>query len=77
MSITDAFGNRIRNLRLAQGLSQDALADKARLHRTYIGSVERGEKNVTLLSANRIAEALGVTLSECLQGIEDEYGFRD
>jgi transcriptional regulator with XRE-family HTH domain len=43
------------------------LADLAGLHRTYIGAVERGERNITLLNANRIAEALGVELSECLK----------
>ena len=70
MSITHAFGNRIRNLRLAQGISQEALADRANLHRTYIGAVERGERNITLLNANRIASALGVSLAECVEGID-------
>ena len=77
MSITHAFGNRIRKLRLAQGISQETLAYRANLHRTYIGAVERGERNITLVNADRIATALGVTLTECLQGMEDADGFRD
>lgn len=62
----------MKNIRLQQFLSQEDLADKAGLHRTYIGSVERGERNITLLNANRIAEALGVKLTTCLE--EQENG---
>jgi len=46
------------------------LADKAELDRTYIGGVERGERNVTILSAIKIAKALGVTISELSRGID-------
>lgn len=67
MDVTQVFAENIKRLRREQGISQEALADKAGLHRTYIGAVERGERNITLLNANRIAEALGVTLSECLK----------
>lgn len=67
MDVTLVFAENIKNLRRAQNLSQEALADKAGLHRTYIGAVERGERNITLINANRIAEALGVELSECLK----------
>ena len=67
MNVTRVFARSIRKLRLERGLSQEALADLAGLHRTYIGAVERGERNITLLNANRIAEALGVRLSECLR----------
>jgi transcriptional regulator with XRE-family HTH domain len=67
MDITRVFAENIKRLRRQQGLSQEALADLAGLHRTYIGAVERGERNITLLNANRIAEALGVELSECLK----------
>lgn len=56
-----AFGLRVRQLRLASGLSQEALADRAGLHRTYVGSVERGERNISLLNIQALAEALGVT----------------
>lgn len=61
------FAENIRRLRLAKGISQEALADLAGLHRTYVGAVERGERNITLINANRIAEALGVRLSDCLK----------
>jgi transcriptional regulator with XRE-family HTH domain len=67
MDVTQVFAENIRRLRLAKGLSQEALADLAGLHRTYVGAVERGERNITLLNANRIAEALGVRLSDCLK----------
>jgi transcriptional regulator with XRE-family HTH domain len=67
MDVTQVFAENIRRLRLAKGLSQEALADLAGLHRTYVGAVERGERNITLINANRIAEALGVRLSDCLK----------
>jgi len=56
-----AFGRRMRALREEQGLSQEALADLAGIHRTYVGSVERGERNVALDNINAIAEALDVS----------------
>lgn len=67
MNVNRVFAENVRRLRREQGLSQEALADKASLHRTYVGAVERGERNITLLNANRIAEALGVSLSDCLK----------
>ena len=56
-----AFGRRMRALREERGLSQEALADLAGIHRTYVGSVERGERNVALDNINAIADALGVS----------------
>ncbi|NJN99812.1 MAG: helix-turn-helix transcriptional regulator [Anaerolineales bacterium] len=67
MNVTKVFAENIKKLRRQQGLSQEDLADLAGLHRTYIGAVERGERNITLLNANRIAEALSVELNECLK----------
>jgi len=67
MDVTQVFADNIRAFRLAQGLSQEALADLAGLHRTYVGAIERGERNITLINANRIAEALGIKLSDCLK----------
>ncbi len=55
-----AFGGNVRKLRLAAGFSQEALAEKADLHRTYVGSVERGERNISLENIHALAKALGV-----------------
>ena len=55
------FGQRIRALRTDEGLSQEALADRAGLHRTYVGSVERGERNIALDNIHALAAALGVS----------------
>lgn len=71
MSITELFAQNIRELRMERGFSQEELAHRAGLHRTYIGAVERGERNITLLNAQRIAEALGVTLDQCVR-LHDE-----
>ena len=56
-----AFGRRVRELRLERELSQEALADLAGIHRTYVGSVERGERNIALPDINARADALGVS----------------
>lgn len=53
-----AFGQKIRKLRLELKLSQEELAFKANLHRTYIGMIERAEKNITLLNIVKLAQAL-------------------
>ena len=58
------FGNRIRKLRKERGLSQEDLALCCDLDRSYIGGVERGERNVSLLNIERIATGLGVKPSE-------------
>jgi transcriptional regulator with XRE-family HTH domain len=59
-------GRAIRALREARGLTQEQLADLAGVHRTYVGSVERGERNVTVETLSRFAEALEVRPSEIL-----------
>lgn len=61
------IGKRIKEQRLAKGLSQEELAELASLHRTYIGIVERGEKNITLFNLYRISEALGVDINKILK----------
>ena len=65
------FGNRVRRLRQRLELSQEALAAKAGIHRTYMGGVERGERNISLKNIYRLAEALGVPPCE-LFGENDE-----
>jgi len=61
--ILTKFGKRVRLIRKAQGLSQEDLAERADMHRTYIGMIERGEKNITLLNIHKIANALDITIS--------------
>ena len=63
------FGVRVREARLARGLSQENLAEIAGLHRTYIGTVERGERNPALVNLVRIADALSVDLSALTSGL--------
>ena len=65
-------GFRIRELRLSRGLTQAQLAESCGLHRTFIGSVERGERNVAILSLRRIAKALRVALTDFLAGKRKE-----
>ena len=61
-----AFGDKVRELRKEKGLSQEELSFKADLHRTYIGMIERAEKNITLTNIEKIAKALNVKVKELL-----------
>lgn len=61
------FGLRLRELRLAKGLSQEALADAAGLDRTYVSSCERGKRNISLENVYRLASALRVKPEELLK----------
>lgn len=63
-------GQRIRNYRIQAGLSQEKLAELASYHPTYIGQLERGEKNATLESIERVASALNVPLSRLFEKLE-------
>lgn len=56
------FGSRVRELRKRRGLSQEELSLKVGLHRTYIGMIERAEKNITLINIEKFADALDVTV---------------
>jgi transcriptional regulator with XRE-family HTH domain len=59
-NIKATFGSRVRELRQAKGISQEGLADKAGLDRTYISSIERGKRNISLENIERLAKALKV-----------------
>lgn len=73
MSITHTFGLKVRHFRKVKGISQEELADMCELHRTYIGSVERGERNITLKNAEKIAHALEEPLVSFFVGIDNEH----
>ena len=62
--IAKIIGQRIRNYRTQKGLSQEKLAELAGCHPTYIGQLERGDKNATLESVEKIASAMDISLSE-------------
>lgn len=64
MDVKLIFGERVRHLRKSIKLSQEALAEKAGLHRTYIGNVERGEKNISLENIEILSRALGVDIKD-------------
>jgi len=64
------LGKAVRKRRLSMGLSQEALAERADLHWTYIGGIERGERNVSLINIVRLARALDLTPARLLAGIQ-------
>jgi transcriptional regulator with XRE-family HTH domain len=61
------FADNMRRQRVALGLSQEVLAERAGVHRTYVGMLERGEKNVTIYNIARVAQALNVTAASLLE----------
>lgn len=70
--VTQTFGERVRARRLELGLSQEDLADACGLHRTYIGSLERGERNVSLINIVRIAEGLRIDPGRLVWRLDQE-----
>ena len=72
--IAKTIGQRIRNYRNALGISQEKLAELSGCHPTYIGQIERGEKNATVESVEKIATALNISLSKLFEklGVKDE-----
>ncbi len=61
------LGGRVRNIRKSKGWSQEELADACHLHRTYIGGIERGERNVSVRNVQKIAVALGVAIGKLFE----------
>lgn len=62
------FGSRLREIRRSQGLSQEGLANKADIDRSYLGGIERGEHNLALINIIRLSKALAVHPSELFKG---------
>lgn len=67
VEILKLFGEKVRYYRKKRGLSQEQLAFKAGVHRTYIGMIERAEKNITLINIQKIANALEVKISDLIE----------
>lgn len=61
------FGKRVRTIRTEQGISQERLGEIAGVHRTYVGMIERGEKNITLTNIEKISKALRVPIKSLLE----------
>lgn len=72
-NILKLFGLKVKEIRKEKGLSQEELADKAGLHRTYIGMIERAEKNITLINIEKIASAFECSIADLFKEIKD-YG---
>ena len=71
MDLRKRFGRTVRRLREEAGYSQEAFADKAKVHRTYMGTVERGETNLTLANIQKLADALDLKIWQLLKEVED------
>lgn len=68
-SLQQVIGQRIRQLREEQGLSQEELAARCKCHRTYVGMVERAEKSISVVALSKFAKALRTTMSSLLEGL--------
>ncbi|MDY4171517.1 MAG: helix-turn-helix transcriptional regulator [Evtepia sp.] len=71
-TMTQTIGLKLRRIRLKRGYSQEALADRAGLHPTYIGQVERGEKNITVESLHKITTALEIPISAAFDDLPSQ-----
>ena len=65
-----ALGKRVRELRSKRGYSQEAFADLCGVHRTFMGTIERGESNLSFRNLAKLSTTLGITLSQLLAGLE-------
>jgi transcriptional regulator with XRE-family HTH domain len=68
--IRERFGSAVKGRRERLGLTQEEFAERARIHRTYLSDVERGTRNLSLVNIERVAEALGLKLSELFELVE-------
>ena len=66
-STARAFGQRVRALRMKKRISQEELADRCGVHRTYMGRIERGETNITLTNIHKVARGLGVSPASLIE----------
>ncbi len=73
-TLQQQFGSLIRRRRLAAGLGQEALADKAGLHRTHVSLLERGKRMPTLQVVKKLAAALGTTMASLMEELENPPG---
>jgi transcriptional regulator with XRE-family HTH domain len=69
-NLQEVLGQRIRKLRSEKEFSQESFADHCGLHRTYMRSIERGERNLTIQTVLTVAEGLGISMADLLLGIE-------
>jgi transcriptional regulator with XRE-family HTH domain len=69
MTIPAKFGSNMRQLRRVRGISQEELAERSGLHRTYIGGIERGERNPSLINIVSIAEGLSCNVGDLFKGL--------
>ena len=69
VDILEEFGERVRQLRKKRGWSQEDFAHECGLDRTYVGGIERGERNVALRNIQRIAKTLDMTISQLMRGV--------
>jgi transcriptional regulator with XRE-family HTH domain len=70
MELKVGFGEKVRQLRKKKGLTQEELAALSDLHPTYISGIERGKRNVSLENIQKLAKALGISLSELVRGLK-------
>jgi len=69
-----ALGARVRELRVKGGFSQEGFADHCGVHRTFMGTIERGESNLSFQNLAKLARGLGITLSQLFSGLEKRAG---
>ena len=69
--IRETFGLAVKSLREERALTQEDLAEKAGIHRTYLSDVERGSRNLSLINIDKLAKALGVKVSKLFEKVEE------